>query len=198
MSTNAEWIKNSEGKRIYPVSHSSVIVRNHSTVDRDLTALENKADSFEESIGDLEQIVQGNAWIILGKALYGGEVTIPAVGWEKEGDLYVLEIENTKITESTIPIVAISPESYSIALECGLKPYCRTYDGKMKLYAESEPITELVASIGLIGENTTTGRGLQVNSLTGAIDVNPNVVVMNDDLVNEDQMTDDINSWLND
>ena len=197
MSTNLEWIKNSEGKRIYAISHASAVVRNKSTVDSDLTKLEADNEESKETLQTLKQIVQSNAWIILGKATYGGEITIPAVGWTEENDLYILEIENSQITESTMPLIAISPESYSIALDCGLKPYCRTFEGKLKIYADSPPVSELIASISLVGENTVSGKGLQVNALTGTVSVDPNIVVMNDDVVDEDKMNTDINSWLN-
>ena len=191
MSTNAEWIKNSEGKRVYPVSHSSVIVRKNSTVDRDLTALENKAENLEHSVSTMEQTIQGNAWVILGKSNYVGEITIPAVGWVLEDGLYILEIESSQITESTMPIIAISPESYATALTCGLKSYCRSLDGKLKVYAESVPLTEIIASISLIGENTAAGRGLRINPISGAVELD-NTVVTDDDLVDEDQLNQDI------
>lgn len=197
MGTNAEWVKNSEGKRIYPISHSSVIIRNKSTVDKDLTALEGKAEKFEEDIETIEQAIKGNAWVILGKATYGGELVIPAVGWVEENGLYILEIENAQITESTMPIVAVSPDSYAIALSCGLKSYCRSYSGKMKIYADTPPTVELIASISLIGENTTVGKGLQVNPISGAMSVDSNVVVTNDDLVDEDELNNDIKNMLN-
>ena len=165
--------------------------------DKDLTQLESTTEKLNDSVTNIEQAIQGNAWIILGKATYGGEVTIPAVGWVEENGLYILEIENTQITESTIPIVAISPESYSIALGCGLKSYCRTFKGKMKLYADQPPVVEMIASLGLIGENTTAGRGLQVNPISGAIGIDSDVVVVNNDVVDEDEMNQDINNWLN-
>ena len=191
-----EWVKNAAGERIYAVSNAAVVVRNKSTVDKDLTKLENSVETHNENIADLKQIVQGNAWIILGKSYYGGEITIPAYGWVEEDNLFILEIENTQITETTMPIIAIAPESYSAALSCGLKSYCRTFDGKMILYAESQPVLEMVASIALIGENQA-GRGLQVNSLTGKLGVDSDVVVVNDDLVDEENMNNDMTDWLN-
>ena len=197
MSIGLEWVKNSEGKRVYSISHAAAVIRNKSTVDADLTKLETDSADYKESIESLKQVVQGNAWIILGKATYGGEITIPAVGWTEEDDLFILEIENNQITESTMPIIATSPESYPVALNCGLKPYCRTFEGKLKIYADSPPVSELIASISLVGENTVSGKGLQVNALTGTVSVDPNIVVMNDDVVDEDKMNTDINSWLN-
>lgn len=192
-----EWVKNSDDNRVYTVSHSKAVVRNNSTVDKDLTALETQTEEQQEQIQTLEQVIKGNAWVILGKSTYGGELTIPAVGWEQEGNLYTLNIENVQITESTMPFIAISPDSYAIAIACGLKPYCRTFEGKLQIYADSPPVTELIASISLVGENTVAGKGLQVNPISGVLGVDPNIVVINDDVVDEDQMNQDINDWLN-
>ena len=197
-SVGVEWIKNSEGKRIYTVSHSKAIIRGNKTVDQDLTALENVTEEHQEQLDALEDVVKGNAWIILGKATYGGEITIPAIGWEEENNMYSLEIANSQITETTMPLVALSPESHAIAIACGLKSYCRTFEGKMKIYADSPPAAELVASISLVGENLLSGKGLKVNALTGAVGVDTNVVVTNDDMVDENEMKDDITDWLND
>lgn len=50
MATNSEWLKNKDKKRFYPVSHAKSTVRNSSTVDKDLSTLEEKVGAISETL----------------------------------------------------------------------------------------------------------------------------------------------------
>ena len=230
MGIFGEWVLNKLKQRIYAVSHAKVVVRNKSTVDKDLTNLENRATSLEENVATVKQqvnnldqniqsgiIADGTAIIMLGTANATGEVTIPTEGWVKDADRdeYHLDIENSAINESIVPVVAISPDHYNSATECGLKPYCRTLEGILRLYADTVPSQPITASIALIGEkdnsvdvdnlplatSTTAGvvkpgTGFTVDSNTGALTVDTNVVVTDDDMVDESEMANTIKTSL--
>lgn len=230
MGIFGEWVLNKLKQRIYAVSHAKVVVRNKSTVDTDLTNLENRATSLEQNVATVRQIVNnldnniqsgiiadGTAIIMLGTANATGEVTIPTEGWVKDADRdeYHLDIENSAINESIVPVVAVSPDHYDRATECGLKPYCRTLEGILRLYADAAPSQPITASIALIGEkdnsvdvdklplatSTTAGvvkpgTGFTVDSNTGALTVDTNVVVTDDDMVDESEMANTIKTSL--
>ena len=225
MSISAEWVINKSKNRIYAVSHAQVIVRNRSTVDKDLTSLENRATESEDNITIVKQrlsnLMGGSALVMLGKTESAGEITIPTEGWTVD-DLggYHLDIENEAIDESIIPIIAVAPESYDAAIVCGLKPYCKTFDGNdkgiLRLYADSIPTLSITVSMALIGGGTAVtleslpkasrlsagvvqpSRGFIVNSDTGELNVDNNVIVTDDDLVDETQTIDDIRDSLKD
>lgn len=230
MGIFGEWVLNKLKQRIYAVSHAKVVVRNKSTVDKDLTNLENRATSLEENVATVKQqvnnlgqniqsgiIADGTAIIMLGTANATGEVTIPTEGWVKDADRdeYHLDIENSAINESIVPVVAVSPDHYDRAIECGLKPYCLTLEGILRLYADTAPSQPITASIALIGEkdnsvdvnnlplatSTTAGvvkpgTGFTVDSNTGALTVDTNVVVTDDDMVDESEMANTIKTSL--
>lgn len=225
MSISAEWVINKAKKRVYAVSHAQVVVRNRSTVDKDLTALENRATDSEDNITVVKQrlsnLMGGSALVMLGKTESAGEVVIPIEGWEvDELGGYHLDIKNEGIDESIIPIIAVAPESYDAAIVCGLKPYCKTFKGKdtgiLRLYADSIPTLSITVSMALIGGGAavaldslpratrfSTGvvqpnRGFIVDSDTGELNVDNNVIVTDEDLVNESETIDDIRDSLKD
>lgn len=193
---NAEWVLNKLKKRIYAISHAKVVVRGKHTVDEDLTSLENRTKAVEEIIQQ-RLITEGNVPVILGKAEVDGEVEITTDGWEREGDLYHLDITNSSISANTVAVVSVSPESYDAAESCLLKAYCRTYDGVLRLYAGAPPPTPIIASIALVGDNLVEGDGVNLNKSTGALSIDRNVVITEDDLVNETDMIDTIRDTLN-
>ena len=230
MGIFGEWVLNKLKQRVYAVTHAKVVVRNKSTVDKDLTDLENRATSLEDNMATVKQsvaninknmqsgiIADGTAVIMLGTANATGEVTIPTTGWTKAttDTEYHLDIENSAITESIVPVVAVSPDHYDTAVDCGLKPYCRTLDGILRLYAEKSPSKPIVASIALIGEKSSTieaddlplatrttagavkpGNGFTLDANTGELSIDTNVVMTNDDLVDETNALDSIRSAL--
>lgn len=193
---DAEWIRNKLNQKIYPISHAQVIVRGRSTVDKDLTSLESRTTNIEEIIQQ-RLITEGNIPVILGRAEVEGEVNITTEGWERDGDLYHLDITNASISANSIAIVSVSPDSYDVAESCLLKAYCRTYDGILRLYAGAPPPAEIVASIALVGDNLSSGDGVNLNKGSGKLSIDRNVVVTEDDLVNETETLDDIRDRLN-
>lgn len=225
MSISAEWVINKAKNRIYTVSHAQVVVRNRSTVDKDLTKLENRATELEDDNTTVKQrlanLMGGSALVMLGKTESAGEVVIPIEGWEPD-DLggYHLDIENEAIDESIIPIIAVAPESYDAAIVCGLKPYCKTFDGDdkgiLRLYADAIPTLSITVSMALIGGGTAVGleslpkasrlsagivqpsRGFVVNSDTGELNIDNDIIVTDNDLVDETQTIDDIRDSLKD
>lgn len=193
---NAEWIINKFNQKIYAISHAQVVIRGRSTVDKDLTSLENRTSTMETIIQE-RLITNGNIPVILGRAEVEGEVNITNEGWEKDGDLYHLDITNESISANSIAIVSVSPESYDVAESCLLKAYCRTYDGILRLYAGAPPPAEIIASIALVGDNLTSGDGVNLNRSTGALSIDRDVVITDEDLVDETETLDDIRSRLN-
>lgn len=57
MAITAEWIINSAKKRIYAISHAKAVVRGNSTVDADLSALEQNITQFQESVNELQEAI---------------------------------------------------------------------------------------------------------------------------------------------
>ena len=227
MSISAEWVLNKEKKRIYAVSHAKATVRNSSTVDNDLTKLENRTSNVENVIDTLntkvdtlnaqvfptDVIDDGSATVVLGKAVTAGEITIPIEGWEEEDNEFILNITNSAIDENTVPVLAIAPQSYEVAQDSGFKPYCRTFNGILRLYSQSIPTAPLIASLALIGGNSKLfdnlpvassvtpgvvkiGNGLIIDE-TGTVSINKSVLITDEDMVNESEMVDTINEDLN-
>ena len=220
MATGAEWLVNKDKQRVYTVSHAAVVVRGQSTVDQDLTAVENKADQNATEIANVKarlttlsdevkesvqsSIIDGNAVIILGKVDSTGEVSIPITGWvlDDETNIYHLDIQNSSIDENTIPFVSISPESYQIATDCGFKMYCRTLDGILRLYADEIPEQAIVCNLALLNEkaqSSTTLTSVATPTSAGAVmpgtgfnvDSNGTLTVDTNVVVTDDDLVDE-------
>lgn len=226
MATSAEWVLNKNKQRIYAISHAKVVVRKGTTVEKSFQALEDRATNNEESIANIINrldnindelhpagiIEDGSAVVQLGKAESTGEIEIPTEGWILQNDLYTLDIENSAIDESVVPIIAVSPSSFELAEACGLKSYCRTLTGILRLYAQEPPTDTIIASIALIGgqstfydnfpiASTTTpglvrvGKGLVVDD-NGNLTIDNNQIISSSDVVDEDEMLDVIQDKL--
>lgn len=57
MAITAEWIINSAKKRIYAISHAKAVVRGNSTVDADLSILEQNITQFQNSVNELQDAI---------------------------------------------------------------------------------------------------------------------------------------------
>lgn len=215
MNISAEWIINKFKQRVYAISHAKVVVRNKSTVDADLTNIETRLDALESNgVGTPGGNVGGSANIWLGKALAAGELTIPTVGWVQDDNCYHLDITNSTITSNVIPIVVIAPTSRTEAYVCGLKNYCQTTDGVMRLFSEAVPRKAITASIALVGQKAQTetsdiptatedtaglvkiGEGFKVDE-TGTLKVDTDVVVTKDNVADPSEAEAAINEILN-
>ena len=209
---------------MYAVSHAKGVIRNGNTVDQDLTKLENNITSMNTTLDILstrinnisDQIANGgigggSTSVILGAASNAGDVLIPTEGWENDetGTGVHLDITNSAIEDTTVPVVALAPESYATALSCGLKPYCRTYTGYMRLFADSVPSAEIEASLALIGSGNTlpvattatrgtiqVGNGVVVEPQTGVLSIDKNTVITQDELVDEAEALRDMQTIL--
>ena len=58
MAISAEWILNAAKQKIYAISHAKATIRGNSTVDADLTALEQNFTQFQSDFEQLEQDVE--------------------------------------------------------------------------------------------------------------------------------------------
>lgn len=193
---NSSWVINKQKKRIYAIGHAKSTIRGRSTVDADLTNLEGRTRAVEEII-DQRLITEGNIPVILGRADIEGEVEITTDGWQLENNLYYLDITNETISANTVAIVSVSPDSYEVAEACLLKAYCRTFDGILRIYAGAPPTTPIIASIVLVGDTLSSGYGVRLNKGRGVLDVDPDVVVTEGDLVDETDALDAIRDGLN-
>lgn len=54
MAIKAEWILNKAKQKIYAISHAKAVVRNNSTVDADLTALETAVQSLQSDVDSMD------------------------------------------------------------------------------------------------------------------------------------------------
>lgn len=224
MSISLEWLLNKAKDKIYPITHAKGAIRGNSTVDKDLTALENSMTTVENNlstvttrVNNISELIQsgqiggGSTSVILGVASGTGEVSIPTEGWEENPDGgYILDITNTAIEETTIPVVAVAPTSFDAAKNCGLKSYCKTLTGILRLYSDTVPTVEIEASIALIGSGdalpkaTTTsagvirvGNGVKVEPTTGTLSVDPDKVITQDEVVDEEEALEAIRTILN-
>lgn len=214
MNISAEWIINKAKQKIYAISHAKVVVRNKSTVDADLTSLENRVGVIEEGIasGNIGGggNVGGGANIWLGQALAVGELTIPTSGWEKNGELYQLDITNSTITANVVPVVVVVPASRTEAKECGFKDYCQTADGVLRLFSDSIPANAITASIALIGQKEENipmadsdtaglvkiGEGFAVDE-DGKLNIDKDIVVTKDSIADDAEATQRLVNILN-
>ena len=227
MGIPLEWILNKSKQKIYAITHAKGVVRGDSTVDRDLTNLENSMTSAQTTINalsnrltNISELIEsgdigsgGSAKVILGVASNSGDIIIPIEGWEEDenGTGYILDITNSAIEDTTVPVVAVSPESFETSKDCGLKSYCRTFTGILRLYADKIPTAEIEASIALIGSGNSlpvattssrgavqVGNGMTVEPTTGTLSVDKDVVVTQDQLVDEEEALNSIRAILAD
>ena len=54
MAISAEWILNKAKQRIYAISHAKAVVRNNSTVDADLNALETAVKNLQKDVDSMD------------------------------------------------------------------------------------------------------------------------------------------------
>ena len=220
MSITLEWLVNKAKKKVYTISHAKGVIRGNSTVDQDLTKLENDITSMDTTLTNLntrlnniveEGIGGSSAKVILGAASNAGDVMIPTEGWEadEDGTGVHLDITNSAIEDTTVPVIALSPDAYDTALECKLKPYCQSFSGYIRLYADAIPSAEMEVSLALIGSGNTlpkastlsagvvrVGNGVVVEPSTGTLSVDKNTVITTDELVDEQEALNDMKTIL--
>ena len=57
MAISAEWILNKSKQKIYAITHAKAVIRNNSTMDADMTAMENSMKAFETAVSNLQKAV---------------------------------------------------------------------------------------------------------------------------------------------
>lgn len=116
--TEADWII-SRGFPVYAVAHAEATVRGSSTVDADLTRLEERMDG-------------------------SGRFTVTNVvlnpdAWEETDDGARAVVPLTGASESTVPLVYVFPECLAAARQCGLDSRCTAGSGTLTVYAPMMP-----------------------------------------------------------
>ncbi len=133
-----------------------------------------------------------------------------------------LDIPVIGVTEVMQPGLCVHPSSIDTARACELATFIRTLEGKVRVYAKSAPSSDMRATLSLFcaytnvvgGSNidgdgyvlpaaTATrlggvkvGDGLSV-TLDGTISVNPEKVMTDEDLANEDEVAQSVANILN-
>lgn len=114
----ADWIL-SQGQPVYAVAHAKATVRGDSTVDADLTRLE-------------EQVNGAGSFTVT-------NVIVNVDAWQEDDDGVRAVIPVTGATQSTVPLVCVNPDDQAVALQCGLKPHCAAEQGTVTIYAQMIP-----------------------------------------------------------
>lgn len=66
METRAEWMKNKDHKRFFPISHAKAILRGkNSTVDADLSKIESDVKNIKHKLSNLELYVDGDNKLVI-------------------------------------------------------------------------------------------------------------------------------------
>ena len=133
-----------------------------------------------------------------------------------------VEIQNDAITETLIPMVTVYPASVSTSRNAGFCPAAQTLEGALRLFAKEPPETEIQASLSLFGAVASiipghdwgdfeTGDGLTRDAegklavkigsgltfdVNRAVAADPQKVVTDDDLLNEDETEQDLKEIL--
>ncbi len=92
------------------------------------------------------------------------DIIIPTSGWENSKDAEInglsVDVPVEGVTETMIPIVAISPAYDATAKACELNSRTKTVDGSVRFYAQTapeQPITVLLTLLSPSG-NTASGK----------------------------------------
>lgn len=114
----ADWIV-SRGMPVYAVAHAKATVRGNSTVDADLARLEERA-AGTGSFTVTNAVVNVDAWQ---ESADGVSAVIPVTG----------------VTDSTVPLIYVLPQSSDTATYCGLMGKCTASDGIVTINAQITP-----------------------------------------------------------
>ena len=109
--------------------------------------------------------------------------------------------------------MVVNPNSYDSAKECGLKGYCQSLDGYVRILSDSVPKSAITASFALIGQRDETDiSGLPMASEDtaglvkigegfvsedGVISVDKDVVITKDNIADDDEATQKLINILN-
>ena len=103
---------------------------------------------------DVEKLIDG--------ASVSRTFSVPNNGWQSDADGYYIDLAQDDITENAVPFVTVLPESLQTAKLCGLKPISQTFEGRLRLFADSPPKAEIKVSLLLLrasGGRMESGSG---------------------------------------
>ena len=83
------------------------------------------------------------------------DLTLPAAGWEVDtetGYPLRLDIPREGVTERVTPVLTVLPGGLEAAGLCGLAPFARTLENRLRVYAQKVPEQEIPASLALLGD----------------------------------------------
>lgn len=153
-------------------------------------------------------------------------ITIPATGWTKDlgntsGYPWHVDIPNNRITEDMTPFLTVLPESLEVAQKASFSPTVQTIDGALRVFAKSIPTDPISGTLALFSKGETpsgggdgdveAGDGLVYgpdgrlavrigNGLTfdenRAVAADPQTVVTEQDMVNEDEAEQNLRKIL--
>lgn len=140
-------------------------------------------DIIDQALAELQMVIHS--------AVVKRSLTIPSDGWmtdpeEAPGGGMYIDIPQEDVTEEMVPIISILPEYADAAKAAGLNPSCRTLNGKIRLYAELTPKTDIETVLTLLqASGGASGGGsytLPIATATrlGGVKIGENVNVTED------------------
>ncbi len=145
------------------------------------------------------------------------QFVIPTNSWEHDPDGFYADVDNNSIKATHFPFATLAYESMSVAAACGFRPVVNALDGKLRFYSQLKPDSEISGTCCLFSEGAgggtsgsspmaiataTTlggvkvGNGISVTS-DGTISVNPEKVMTDEDLVDENEVAQSVANILN-
>lgn len=118
------WVTSAQGEQVYAVSHARAVVRGDSTVDADLSRLEELLDCYG-SFTVTNAVVNVDAW-------------------EEDSEGVHAVVPVTGITPETLVLARAYADDDSIKSQCGLRDGCLTEAGTVTFYALLPP-TDIIS-----------------------------------------------------
>lgn len=91
------------------------------------------------------------------------DIIIPTSGWENSKDAEIsglsVDVPCEGVTETMIPIVAISPTYDATTKACELNSRTKTVDGSVRFYAQTAPEQPITVSLTLLSPSGNTASG---------------------------------------
>ena len=109
------------------------------------------SDALNQSVSEIE--------VALNDLPSAASISIPsASSWQTispqtSAYKYYYDITVTGIDNSDLPIVVIAPSSLEVASACGFCPTCESFTNKIRVYAKSQPTSNITVSCWVIKGN---------------------------------------------
>ncbi len=147
---------------------------------------------------------------------------IPADGWKSDSERngFYADVDNGVVKAAHFPFATLAYESLSAAGNCGFMPVVNALDGKLRFYAQIKPDSAISGTCCLFSEGVgggsggnssggpmaiataatlggvKIGNGISVTS-DGTISVNPDKVMTDEDLADENEVAQSVAEILN-